>query len=102
MDNSRAHNGEMVIPNLLSFQDDKKCFMLSIIGALMIEYMRAWAGNNTTSNGSDTTGQEVGVDITRVLPTNFSGFGTQYNQNLYAAISATDGITTSNVGRLEV
>jgi hypothetical protein len=44
---------------------------------------------------------EFTVSPGTVLVTGFAGFGTQYNQNVYAAISASDGITSANVGQLE-
>jgi hypothetical protein len=44
---------------------------------------------------------EFTVNTGTVLQTDFVGSGTEYNQNLYATISAVDGITTGNVGLLE-
>jgi hypothetical protein len=79
----------------------KNAFILLVTVAVMTNCGKGSAGTNTSSNGTDSTGQEVRVDVTKTLSTNFTGFGTQYNQNLYAAISATDGITTANLGQLE-
>lgn len=45
--------------------------------------------------------QRIVIDVKKVTVPNFIGFGTQYNQNLYASISAVDGITTGNTGQLE-
>lgn len=44
---------------------------------------------------------EFTVDTGTVLASNFIGHGAEYNQNLYAAISAVDGITPENAGYLE-
>lgn len=44
---------------------------------------------------------EFTVNQGTVLQSDFVGHGTEYNQNLYASISAVDGITTSNVSLLE-
>lgn len=41
------------------------------------------------------------VNSSKVLVNDFVGFGTQYNQNLYAPISSVDGINTGNFGNLE-
>lgn len=45
---------------------------------------------------------EFTVNTGTVLASNFIGNGTQYNQNLHAAISAVDGITPQNVLDLEI
>ena len=55
----------------------------------------------TPKNNEPQPDQKLVMDVTKVVVSNFVGFGTQYNQNLYASISATDGITTANVGQLE-
>lgn len=47
------------------------------------------------------TAADVTVNMNNVLVPEYIGNGTQYNQNLYASISSSDGITTSNVGNLE-
>jgi hypothetical protein len=44
---------------------------------------------------------DVTVNMNSVIVPDYVGHGTQYNQNLYAAISAADGITSGNVGNLE-
>ena len=44
---------------------------------------------------------EFNVDLNKIVSTDFVGFGTQYNQNVYAAFSASDGITSANTGQLE-
>jgi hypothetical protein len=58
-------------------------------------------GENNTNPVVDTSVQQISVDVTKVISTNFSGFGTQYNQNLYSTFSSTDGVTSSNIGQLE-
>lgn len=54
-----------------------------------------------TTNTNTTSGHDVVVDVSKVVVTNFTGFGTQYNQNVYSAFSSTDGITAANIGQLE-
>lgn len=54
-----------------------------------------------TEKNSDPE-QKITIDVTKVLTTDFVGFGTQYNQNLYASISSTDGITGANINQLEL
>jgi hypothetical protein len=44
---------------------------------------------------------EFTINQSKTVSTDFAGFGTQYNQNVYSAFSATDGITTGNIGQLE-
>jgi hypothetical protein len=41
------------------------------------------------------------LDRTNVLASDFAGFGAQYNQNVYAAISRTAGVTDQNIGAME-
>jgi len=44
---------------------------------------------------------EFTVNTHATVSTEFLGFGTQYNQNVYSAFSAADGITSANIGKLE-
>ena len=44
---------------------------------------------------------EFTVDRGKTVSADFAGFGTQYNQNVYSAFSAPDGITTGNIVQLE-
>ena len=37
----------------------------------------------------------------KVLVSSFEGYGVQYNQNVYAAISRAEGVTEENVGGME-
>lgn len=54
------------------------------------------------NNENDKEGaSEFRVYLDNPVSKNFLGFGTQYNQNLYAGISAAYGITASNVAQLE-
>jgi len=45
--------------------------------------------------------QNVIIDFNKVIVNDFTGFGTQYNQNVYSSFSAVDGITPENIGLLE-
>jgi hypothetical protein len=75
--------------------------LVLILVTLMTNCGKGSAGNGSTNNGSDTSGQNVTIDITKTISNNFTGFGTQYNQNVYSTFSSTDGITTANIGQLE-
>ncbi|MCW3092909.1 MAG: hypothetical protein JWP81_3978 [Ferruginibacter sp.] len=59
----------------------------------------------TKKNLSQTTPPadvaEFTVNQDKIVSTDFVGFGTEYNQNVYSAFSATDGINASNIGQLE-
>ena len=44
---------------------------------------------------------EFSVDQNKIISNDFVGFGTQFNQNVYSAFSATDGITSGNLTQLE-
>lgn len=57
-------------------------------------------GNSGTPTGP-SSGQDVVVDVTKIVVPDFTGFGTQYNQNVYSTFSSTDGITATNIGQLE-
>lgn len=41
------------------------------------------------------------LDRTKILASDFSGFGVQYNQNVYAAISRNAGVSDQNLGAME-
>ena len=56
------------------------------------------SGGAAPPPGSDV---EFTVDRDKTVSADFAGFGTQYNQNVYSAFSAPDGITTGNIGQLE-
>lgn len=45
--------------------------------------------------------QNVTVDFNTVMADDFSGFGTQYNQNVYSTFSEVDGIKPENIHQLE-
>ena len=79
----------------------KNVFILLMFAAFMTNCSKGSAGTTGTNNGTDSSGQPVLVDVTKTLSTNFAGFGMQYNQNVYSAFSATDGITSANIGQLE-
>jgi hypothetical protein len=57
------------------------------------------SGGGAPPPGNDDV--EFTVDRGKTVSAEFAGFGTQYNQNVYSAFSATDGITTGNIGQLE-
>lgn len=56
-------------------------------------------GDNLTTPPEDAV--EFKVDQNKIISTDFVGFGTQYNQNVYSAFSAADGINPANIGQLE-
>lgn len=59
-------------------------------------------GKNDNENSTQKPGiVEFTVDQNKLISSNFAGFGAQYNQNLYAAISEADGINPGNIGQLE-
>ena len=58
-------------------------------------------GNRSGTPTGPISGQDVVVDVTKVVVLDFVGFGTQYNQNVYSTFSAVDGITPENIGQLE-
>lgn len=58
-------------------------------------------GTNTDTTIDPSSGQDVVVDVTKVVVRDFAGFGTQYNQNVYSSFSSTDGINPTNIGQLE-
>jgi len=58
-------------------------------------------GGGGGSTPPPSTPVEFNVNQGKTVSADFLGFGAQYNQNLYSAISATDGITTGNIGQLE-
>lgn len=79
----------------------KNTFILLTLVVLMANCSKGSASNKGTDNGGEAPGEQVTIDVTKTVSANFAGFGTQYNQNVYAAISAVDGITTANIGQLE-
>ena len=58
---------------------------------------------NAPINSDDLIAEtaEYIVNENNIISTNFSGFGTQYNQNVYSSFSAIDGIFTDNINQLE-
>ena len=44
---------------------------------------------------------EFSINPDKIVSTDFAGFGTEYNQNVYSTYSVVDGITTSNIAQLE-
>jgi len=58
-------------------------------------------GNSSGTPTGPISGQDVVVDVTKVVVLDFVGFGTQYNQNVYSTFSAVEGITPGNIGQLE-
>jgi hypothetical protein len=72
-------------------------FTMAILAACSCSCSKKGSGPTTPPDSP----AEFTVDANTVLSANFAGFGTQYNQNVYAAISATDGITPANIGKLE-
>ena len=77
--------------------------LLILVGliAVMANCNKKSGSDENTNTGIDTSGQDVVVDVTKIVSTDFAGFGTQYNQNVYSTFSATDGITPANIGQLE-
>jgi hypothetical protein len=61
------------------------------------------AETNTTNDTVQGTVEvtEFGLDVGHVLVPSLAGYGTQFNQNVYAAISAAAGVTEGNVGDME-
>ena len=62
---------------------------------------RCSAGDYDKVTLPDSAEPEFVINTDKVLVSDFKGFGTQYNQNLYASISSVDGINAGNLGNLE-
>lgn len=78
-----------------------KLFILLFLITMMTYCKGSDTGTNTDTTQNSDKGQEVTVDVTKVIVRDFAGFGTQYNQNVYSAFSSVDGINPSNIGQLE-
>lgn len=77
-----------------------KLFKKSIISAA-VTLLTVASAVLTLPSQNAFAASEFTVNTGTVLQSDFVGSGTEYNQNLYASISAVDGITTSNIGLLE-
>src|SRR5439155_19346117 len=57
------------------------------------------AANNTAQAAVEVT--EFQLDAAHVLVPSLAGYGVQFNQNVYAAVSRSAGVTDANVGDME-